>query len=181
MRLQTTPYQLLRSSSSKWHSTNGTGKGQQSERMETPMKCHRSMTVPRIHRLLPIFHPRLLPNRSTPTGPYKAHNTMALESGSTKCLRRTMRQNVRKTCITTAKLRENLLPANWCVGVWCGHCTLTRGRVQELKTQMPPHLLCSEQDARLADVATGSHVRQEQGFRIVVGTEVHYWHGRRLV
>jgi len=54
-----------------------------------PHKIYRSLPIPEVHRILPIFHPRILANRPTATRPHKESDPMALEYGPTESIQRT--------------------------------------------------------------------------------------------
>ncbi len=106
------------------------------------MQHNRSLTILRIHGILLVLYTRVLTNHMTPPRSHKEGNTLALDQWSTKSVQRTMRQNVHKTSTPTTKLWQNVLPINQHISVQCGSCTLTRGRIHQLKTQTPPsHLL----------------------------------------
>jgi len=67
MRLRTTIHQLSRSTRCKWHSTNGTRKSRKSTKLDTTTKCNQSSMIPRVHRILSVFHTRILTNCPTAT------------------------------------------------------------------------------------------------------------------
>src|SRR6267154_4821519 len=99
------------------------------------------MTVLRVHGLLLVLHPRVLPNCTTAARPHEKCDTMALERRTTKSIRRTMRQDVCETSPTATEFQENVLLTNGCIGIWCGSHTLTGGRSHEFKTKTPTHHL----------------------------------------
>jgi len=55
-----------------------------SKRVETLSKCNGSPTIPRLYRLLPLFHQRILTNNTTPAEPNKENHQMALGRTLTK-------------------------------------------------------------------------------------------------
>src|SRR5216684_7457571 len=90
--------------------------------------CHRSMPILRVYRILPIFHPKLLKDRTTPFRSHKKDNSMALGQSPVQSLRDFENPHVSKTRTPPTKLHKMLLPPNGCLCLWHGHHTLASGR-----------------------------------------------------
>jgi hypothetical protein len=62
------------------------------------------MTIPRVHRILPIFCAKLLKNRTTSIGPNKERTSMEMGPSPTQSVRGTQNVNVLQPSIDTTKL-----------------------------------------------------------------------------
>src|SRR5258707_10120742 len=91
---------------------NGPKKDTRSGRLVSTDHCHQSTPILRVHRVLPILHPKLLKNRTTPPRSYKEDDPMALGQTSIQSLQDFENPHVSKTCTPPAKLCKMLLPPN---------------------------------------------------------------------
>src|ERR1700678_1598779 len=94
MRLCKGRNRLLRRDRWKEQNTHGPRETQGSRRLDSPPHPNRSTTIPRFHRLLPIFRPKLLKNCPSTTRPHKENHRLALGRKPTPSVRGTQVQNV---------------------------------------------------------------------------------------
>src|SRR5713101_4528694 len=105
--IRTRPLRLPQHTRQGRNGSNGTSKGRPSQGMDPPEECLRSLQIPRLHRLLPLLHTRLLADRPTPTRSNKTGNGMALGRQGAESIRRAERQNGQQTHPTTTQLQQN--------------------------------------------------------------------------
>jgi hypothetical protein len=60
------------------HHTDGPSQGARSSGLETPTNGPRRQSLPRVHRILPILHQRLLEDRKTTNPPYQESDTVCM-------------------------------------------------------------------------------------------------------
>ncbi len=110
------------------HAKDGPKKDTRSGGLVPTDHCHWSMTIPRIHRVLPILHPELFKNHLTPPRSHKENDPMALGWASVQGLQNPKNPNVSKTRTSPTKLCKTFLSPNWCLCIWRGCHTLASSR-----------------------------------------------------
>ena len=112
---------------------------------EDSNKCHRNLQIPRIHRVLSLFHQRLLENSSTIATINTSNKPLVLETRRTNNIRNTTESNDRQTSTLTTIFHQTILSTYRCISIWHGSHTLTGGRIHQpkchLKTQTTPSCL----------------------------------------
>src|SRR5712671_684437 len=96
--------------------------------MATPEEPYRCLLIPRLHRVLPLFHPELLACHKTLTRFDKESDAMGLDRGTNDGVRDTKKTNVLKTSADPTTVRQTIHSAHRCISIWRGRHTLTRGR-----------------------------------------------------
>jgi hypothetical protein len=115
---------------------NGPRKTQGTSRLASATKPHGSMTISRIHRILPIFCTKLLKNSMTTTQPHKERSALALGTTPTWCLWRTKNENVLQSSVNPTRFRRKILSPNRRICLRRGRHTLATGKESTLSTQM---------------------------------------------
>jgi hypothetical protein len=133
MHVRTTLHRISRSTSEQRNSTHGRCQSRKSPQMAPSFKHHRSPQIPWIHRLLPVFHKRLLKDRKAPTPPHAQLDPLALERRTTTSLQKVTRLNVPTTSPQTTRLHQTLRGVHRRISIWRGSYTLTRGWTQHTK------------------------------------------------
>jgi hypothetical protein len=75
--------------------------------MDNANRHHRNPKILGFHRVLPIFHTRLLCDSTTTTGINTQRNPLVLDRKTTTSIRNIKRQNVHKTCLKTTRLHQD--------------------------------------------------------------------------
>jgi hypothetical protein len=107
---------------------NGPKETQRSSWLPAADHPHRSPKIPWIYRILLILHTQLLKNCKTTLGPNEEGNGMEMGRSTIQSFQRTQNLDVHKPGSHTTKLQKEVLPPMWCIGLWPGGHTLTRGR-----------------------------------------------------
>src|SRR5713226_2703679 len=128
MCLRTERNRLSRHYRRTGNAKNGSQKDTRSSRLVPADHRYRSTPIFGVHRVLPLFYPKLLKDRPTTPRPYKEDNPMALGQTPIRGVRNFEDPHVSKTCITPAQLRKTLLPPNRCLRIWRGRHILASGR-----------------------------------------------------
>src|SRR5712675_451217 len=112
--------------------------------MATPEEPHRCSLIPRLHRVLSLFHPELLARRKTLARLDQESDAMGLDRGTNDGVRDAKKANVLKTSADPTTVRQTIHSAHRCIGIWRGRHTLTGGRDQPpttFETTSSPHCL----------------------------------------
>src|SRR5258708_2833752 len=147
MLLRTGRNRLPRDYCRQRQARNGSAETKWGGRLASAQKSHRRPFLPRVHRLLPIFHPQLLQNRLTSPRSNQEEPSMVLGRTPVQSLRNPENHHVPKTGPYSTRLRATLLPANRRLGLWDWSSALPGARRrrhpsgQKGKTQTPPYCI----------------------------------------
>ena len=83
---------------------NGPKEIARSGQLPNPTEHHRCSSIPRVHRLLPIFRPKLLCNRPPPTWPYKEREHIQMGNTPPRGVRQNQSDNVQGPCPSSTRL-----------------------------------------------------------------------------
>jgi hypothetical protein len=138
MCLQTTIYQVPGCTNNPRTGTNGQYKSGKSAQLENSNKHHRGPQIPRVHRLLSLFHQRLLKNHQTIITTNAFANPLVVESRGTSIARNITNSHDQQTGTMTTRLHQTILCSHRHLGVWHGSHTLTGRRIRQSETQTTP-------------------------------------------
>jgi hypothetical protein len=94
MYIRTTYDQIFGSKTRTRHSTNGWHQSWEGKEIANPKQCHRSIEIPRIHRLLLLLYQRLFKTSKATTPTHTLVHTLALGPQWINHLQNSMRCNV---------------------------------------------------------------------------------------
>src|SRR6266566_8874024 len=109
--------QLLRRNHRAKYDKNGPRKSKRGRELAKTANAHRSTTIPRVHRLLPILRPKLLKNRPTTPRFDEENDPLALGSTPRKSISGTKGANVLQPGPYPTRLQQKVLPTNRRVGI----------------------------------------------------------------
>src|SRR5712675_1284207 len=125
--------------------THGPSQNSRGSRLASTDHSNRCPVVFGIHRILPIFHPKLLQNRETPATTNKERHGLGMGRRSETSLRTPQNSNVPTPSVSPTQLQQIVRCSYRRISLWRGRHTLTRGRntpeCKNLKTTAPPHSL----------------------------------------
>src|SRR5712671_4028983 len=143
MRFRTETHRILRGHPTTWHDTHGSNQNPGSSGLASTDHSNGCQVFPRVHRILPVFHPELLQNRQTPTTTNEKRHDLGMGKRSKTSLRTPQNSDVSTPSTRPTKLQQTLRRAHRRISLWRGRHTLTRGRAtpkrQNLKTITPPN------------------------------------------
>ena len=110
------------------NSTNGPNKDKRNHRLATSQERQRCLSLPRIHRILPVLRPQLLQDSMPPHRTNEENDPIPLERTTNQSVRNPQNPDVCQTNPMTTRLHQTLLPGHRCLSLWRGSRTLARGR-----------------------------------------------------
>ena len=114
-----------------------------SQGMDPPPKHPQGLKIPWVHWLLPVLHPRVLPNCQTATRPHETGNDLALGWERATGIQSPEGQNGQQTYTTTTWLQQNVLSSNRHVKIQSRSSTIIgrSGKGGHTKETTPDHVL----------------------------------------
>ena len=94
------------------HTENGPQEAKRGGRLAHTQKPNRNTPISRIHWVLPVLHPKILQNRSTPPQSHQEIDCVEMGPASTQGLRRTKIPNVLQPCTNATQLQQTILLAS---------------------------------------------------------------------
>ena len=119
---------ILRSHCRKWHPKDEPKEIGKCQKLGDTQQPDRNTKIPRVYRILQIFHPELLNDCTTTTPPYEKDNPLGIDRPTTTSLWPPKDIYVQSPSVDPTQLQQEILPPSGCLSIWCGRCTLTRGR-----------------------------------------------------
>ena len=144
MQVRAAAYRLPWGARRKQPNEDGRRQNREGMRLDPALKPQGGATIPRIHRVLPVLHPRVFSHRPTAARPHQTGDPLALGRTTAACVRHPQGVNVRQARLTAAGLREGVLPADRHLSIWGrGHPILRRRnndvKLTECQTLPTPH------------------------------------------
>ena len=129
----------------QWHRKNGPLKAERSSRLAETKNAHQDKTIPWFHQLLPVLHPQIFQNHTTPFEPYKKGYHMEFRRKTTMGIWGTKDMHVLQTSPTATRFWEEILSSGRCIFIRRGCHTLAGGKTpytiisQTTKAHSTPH------------------------------------------
>src|SRR5712671_2470950 len=143
--LRAKTHRIPRSHPTTWHHPHGPDQNTRGSRLASTNHRNRCPIIPRVHRVLPILHSKLLQDRKTPPTTDEKRHRLGMGTRTKTSLRTPQNLNVPAPSTRSTKLQQTIRRTHRRFSLWRGRHTLTRGRNtpkrQNLETVASSHSL----------------------------------------